>query len=156
LGVGIKKPTPFGFMATLAGVISYPIPLYSNVPIESQYFQPSRFVISAVTLGYTTTVTTSIPHNYVIGQECRLNIPRSFGCFQLNQATGFVLSIPSTTQVELSINSSKNVNNYIASSATTVAQIVAIGDINTGVVNNSGNMSTSTLIPGSFENISPL
>lgn len=143
-------------MSTLKGVISYPIPLYANVPIESQYYQPSRFVISALTRGQTTTVTTSVAHNYIIGQECRLIIPPSFGCRQLNEASGFVLSIPSTTQVELSIDSSINVDPYIASSATTVAQILAIGDLNSGVTNSSGISNQGTYVPGSFINISPL
>lgn len=143
-------------MTTLSGVVSYPIPLYANVPIQAQYYQPSRYVISAVTLGLTTIVTTSVAHNYVIGQTARMIIPPSFGCRQLNEVQGYVLSIPSTTQVELSIDSSKNVDAYIASSATTVAQILAIGDLNSGQINANGNLNTLTYIPGSFLNISPL
>ena len=93
--------------------------------------------------------------NYVVGQECRLIIPPTFGCRQLNNQTGFVLSLPAPDQVVLSIDSSKNVDPYTSSSATTVAQILAIGDVNTGPTNAQGNMVTSTLVPGSFQNISP-
>ncbi len=143
-------------MSTLPGVISYPIPPYQNLPINAQYYSPSRFVISAVTLGQTTTITTSVNHNYVIGQEIRLIIPPSFGCRQLNETSGFVLSIPSPTQVTVSINSLRNVDPYIASSATTVAQILAIGDVNTGVTNSQGRINNGTFIPGSFIDISPL
>jgi hypothetical protein len=137
------------------GVISYPIPAYQNVAIEPQFYSPSRFVISAITLGKTTTITTMLDNNYTIGQECRLIIPPSFGCRELNQATGYVISIPSADQVVLDIYSAGG-NPYIASSATTPAQILAIGDINSGQINNSGNMNTTTYINGSFINISPL
>lgn len=136
-------------------VISYPIPPYSNVPIEAQYYQPSRFVISAVALGSSTTVTTSTDHNYVIGQLVRLIIPPTFGCRQLNEQTGYVLSIPASNQIELSINSSQNVDPYVASTATTVAQTFGIGDGNSGQINSSGRINLNTNIPGSYINISP-
>lgn len=142
-------------MPSVGTVISYPIPAYQNMPIDADFYQPSRFVISAVGLGNTTTITTSTDHNYVIGQQCRLIIPPSFGCIQLNEAQGIVLSVPSTTQVVLNIDSSMNVDAYIASSATTVAQILAIGDVNEGQLNANGPMNTIPYIPGSFINISP-
>lgn len=135
--------------------ITGPIAPYSNVPINADYYEPSRFVISAITLGQTTTVTTTAAMNYVIGQEIRLLIPQSYGCRQLNEQTGFVISIPTTTQVVVSINSAQNVDPYIASSATTKAQIIAIGDINTGILSSTGATIPTTNIPGSFIDISP-
>jgi len=41
-------------------VLSPPIPPYQNLPIESQFYQPSQFFISAISLGTTTTVTTTV------------------------------------------------------------------------------------------------
>lgn len=131
-----------------------PIAPYNNLPIEPQNYLPSDYFISAITLGVTTTVTTSVNHNYVVGQQARLNIPPSFGSRQLNQQSGIVISIPSANQVTLNIDSSINVDPFIASMATTKAQIVAIGDINSGVSNNNGRAPTGTFIPGSFINIS--
>lgn len=132
-----------------------PVPPFSNVNIAPQNYEPSRFAISAITLGVTTTVTTSVNHNYVIGQEVRLIIPPSFGSRQLNEVKGNVLSIPAANQVTTNINSSKNVDPFVSSSATTVAQILAVGDVNTGAINTSGRSPTGTFIPGSFINISP-
>ena len=132
-----------------------PIALYNNLPIESQFYQPSRFVISAIALGTTTTITTSVDHNYVVGQEVRLLIPSSFGSYQLNERTGFILSIPFSTQFELDINTTVNVDAFILSSATTVAQCLALGDVNSGQT-NTGRTGNQTYIPGSFINISPL
>lgn len=144
-------------MAQQGGVLSYPIPAYQNVPPEPQFYQPNRFVIEDVSLGITTTVTTTEDHNYVIGQLCRLLIPSPFGCFQLNEVTGNVLSTPASDQVELSIDSSRNVDPYIASSDTfpSVAQIVAVGDYNYGQQNAQGRINQLTYVPGSFINISP-
>jgi hypothetical protein len=134
--------------------IQGPVPPYSNVNINAQYYAPQVFIITAVNLGFTTTITTSVNHDYVIGQEVRLNIPPTFGCRQLNQLTGFVLSIPSANQVVTTINSSQNVDPFVSSTAATQPQIVAIGDVNKGVTNISGRSNTGTYIPGSFINIS--
>lgn len=144
-------------MAQQGSVLTYPIPAYQNLPIEPDFYQPSRFVISNIALGLTTLVTTSVNHNYVIGQECRLLIPAPFGCYQLNEVLGYVLSIPMSNQVELSINSLINVDQFIASSDTypSVAQIVAVGDLNSGQINSNGRIQNKTYIPGSFINISP-
>ena len=136
-------------------VISYPISIYQNVPIEAGFYQPSRFVISDVDLGQTTIVTTTEDVNYVVGQLVRLIIPPSFGCRQLNEKQGYVLALPSSDEVEISIDSSLNVDPYIASSATTKAQILAVGNINSGIISSTGTVMSSTNIPGSFINISP-
>lgn len=166
LHLGGDKIPPFKESMTIppesGTVISYPIPANQNEPIHSDYFLPSRFVISDISLGQTTTVTATIAMNYAVGQEVRLIIPPMYGSYQLNNETGFVLSIPSLNQVQLSINSSQNVDAFIAFTPTipirqgySQAQIVAIGDTNTGATNAQGNKNTLTYIPASFINISP-
>ena len=142
-------------MTTLTGVISYPIPAYSNVPINANYYQPSVFVISGITLGSTTIVTSASNLNYVIGQQVRLVIPPTSLPRELNQQVGYVISLPTATSVEITINSNK-LNAFSAGTGLEAPQIIAIGDINQGAINNSGNQNTSTLVPGSFQNISPL
>ena len=98
-------------------------------------------------------------HNYVIGQLCRLIIPFFYGAQQLTNQSGYVISIPSATEVELTINSN-NSDPFIPSpnlsgENMTPPQIMAIGEINSGATNVSASMM-STAIPGSFLNISPL
>jgi|SRR5271170_6261154 len=129
-----------------------PIPPYNNPPIEPQNFQPSVFNITTISLGITTTVTTSVNHNYVIGQEVRLLIPSIYGPQVLNEQTGFVLQIPALNEVVLNINS-QNVTAFNLVSYPLPPQIVAVGNINTGSVNPNGP-KISTLLPGSFSNIS--
>lgn len=142
--------------------MSFPFPFVgpyapeSNPPIEPQYFQPSRFVISAISLGASTTFTTSEDHNYVIGQQVRVLIPEYYGTYQISGQEGFVTSIPSSTQVVVNINS-LNANSFVSSPVfgPTPPQIVAIGDVRNGAINASGRTNQSTQIPGSFINISP-
>lgn len=141
-------------MTSVGTVISYPIPNYQNLPINSDWYTPSRFVISAVTRGNQTIVTTSTDHNYVIGQQVRLIIPPSFGIRQLNETSPFVVAIPASDEVLLDIDSSR-MDAYIASSAATPAQIIAIGDIGSGAINSNGSQNQNLNIPGSFINISP-
>jgi len=137
-----------------------PRPPFSNPPIEPQNFQPSVFVISAISLGVNTTVTTSVNNNYVVGQQVRLLIPDKYGSRELNEQTGIVLSIPAPNQVILDINSN-GASSFIASptflpfQTKTLPQIAAIGDVNSGIISSTGRSIPTTNIPGSFINISP-
>lgn len=136
-------------MATISG----PIALYANIPIHPEYYQPRRFVISAISLGKTTTVTTSEDHDYVIGQNVRIRIPVLYGAQQLNAAYGMVISIPSTTQVEINIDSSF-ANAFIPNPLT--ATITNISQTNPVVItaNNSfktGNFVTISSVVGMTE-----
>lgn len=135
-------------------IISFPTPAYQNVPINVEFYQPSQFFITAITLGITTTVTTSVTHNYVVGQLVRLLIPFGWGSTQLNEKTGYVISIPTTSSVEIDINS-VGVDPFRIVNLTTKPQIVAVGDGNSGAINATGRVNQGLFIPGSFINISP-
>lgn len=138
-----------------AQVISYPTPyLNNNIPIDSDFYIPSRFVIEDITIGQTTTVQTTVDHNYVIGQQIRIFIPEGYGCVQLNGKTGYVISIPNDDEVVVNIDSSRNVNQFIAADLDNSPAITAIGDINSGIQSSTGVVIPSTAIPGSFINIS--
>lgn len=136
-------------------IISFPTPFFNNnIPIDADFYQPSRFVISNITLGQTTFIITSIDHNYFIGQLIRLFIPKGFGCTQLNNLSGYVIDIPLSNEVEVSIDSSKTVDPFIAASETNSPAIMAIGDNNTGTLNTNGRINQVTTVPGAFINIS--
>lgn len=136
-------------------LLNGPIPPYTNPPIEPQFYMPSRFEITNISLGSTTIITTSTNHNYVIGQLVRLLVPSGYGCNALNNQLGYVISIPSPSEVEVNINS-LNITPFINANLNTVPQIVAVGDINTGQINSSGLLIQNIFIPGSFQDISPL
>ncbi len=143
-------------MTSVGTIISFPTPQYQNAPINAQFYSPSRFVISAIVLGKTTTITTTTDMNYVVGQQVRLIIPPAYGSIQLNEAQGYVLSLPAINQVELSINSLVYVDPFISANFPQILpQILAIGDVLSGAT-NTNSLNLATTIPGAFENISPL
>ena len=132
-----------------------PTPAYTNPPIQPQFYQPSRFIVTSITLGADTLVTTSVNHNYVIGQLTRLLVPQPYGTYQLNEQSAYVIAIPAPNQVLLNINSSLY-NAFVSSPAysPTTPQILAIGDINTPIPNAFGLSNLQTTIPGAFIDIS--
>jgi hypothetical protein len=133
-----------------------PTPPESNPPINPQYYAPRRYVISDIYLGPTTSVTTTIDNDYVVGQLVRLIIPFGYGSNQLNNQEAYVIDIPTDDTVILDIDSQNY--DYFNPSFTgnlTLPQIIAIGDIGNGTTNGTGNVNESTFIPGSFINISP-
>ena len=138
-----------------------PIAPEHNPPIEPQNFQPSRFVISAITFGVTTTFTVlpafGVNNNYVIGQLVRFLIPNAYGTIELNGQQGYVVAIPGTNQFTVNINTSQGYDIFIPSPVhgPTLPEVLAIGDINSGIISSTGPSIPTTTIPGAFINISP-
>lgn len=133
-----------------------PHPPYYNPTPNPENFKPSRFVISNITKGVTTTVTTTATHNYIVGQEVRILVPFTYGMPQITGQSAYVLSVPSPTSFVVNINSIIY-NNFIGNPSVplnTKPQVVAIGDVNTGIISSTGRSIPSTAIPGSFQNIS--
>jgi hypothetical protein len=112
-------------------------------------YAPGVAFIEAISTGTTTTVTTTAPHNFVVGQEIAFRIPQSWGTTQLNSlpntATpgkpryGYVISVTNTTTFVCTFNSTGytafNTNQTVASvPGLTFPQVVAVGDVNTGGV----------------------
>lgn len=123
------------------------------------YF-PGQTFISAITTGTTTTIDTTDAHNFVVGQEVAFRIPSVWGTTQLNSLPntvtpgspiyGYVIAVTDYNTVVVNINSSSftafNSNQPMSAgvSGLTWAQIVAVGDVNTGGVQIS---SGSALYP---------
>jgi hypothetical protein len=141
---------------SIMSVISVPVPAYANPPIQDQFYAPSRFVIDQIVMGRTTLVNTTVDMNYVVGQLVRLVIPAPYAAFQLNGKQGYVISLPAADIVEIDIDSDfYDAFNPTPVDDSNVPQILAIGDINSGIISSSGRVIPSTNIPGSFINISP-
>lgn len=109
-------------------------------------YAPGNSFISALTLGNTTTVTTTAPSNFVVGQEVAFRIPSAWGPIQLNENSnvlipgspvyGYVVSVTNSTTFVVNINSSAftpfNANQAFLSVGLSYPQVVAVGDVNTG------------------------
>jgi len=128
-----------------------------NPPINPQYYQPRSYVISDLTRGVNTTVTTDVNHDYVIGQLVRLLIPNVYGTYQISGQTGYVIQIPAADEVVVNINS-LNSDPFVTMPfyGPTPPQILAIGDVNSGYISSTGQNIPFVGIPGSFINISPI
>lgn len=125
------------------------------------YFPGASF-ISAITLGATTTVTTTDAHNFTVGQEVAFRIPQQWGTVELNSLPntlspgspvyGYVIAVTDYRTVVVNISSSAftafNSNQTVASvNGLSYPQIVAVGDVNTGGVQIS---SGSPLYPSPY------
>jgi hypothetical protein len=110
------------------------------------YF-PGQTFISTITLGTTTTITTTDAHNFRVGQEVAFRIPSQWGTVELNSLPnipipgspiyGYVITVTDYQTVVVNINSSAytafNSNQTVASvPGLSYPQIVAVGDVNTG------------------------
>lgn len=110
-------------------------------------YVPEENVITAITLGASTTVTTAQYHNLEVGQEIAFRIPNQWGTIELNSLPntiipgspiyGYVTSVTDNWTFVCNINSSaftaftSNVA-VSAVSGLTFPQVVAVGDVNTG------------------------
>lgn len=119
-------------------------------------YLPEDNIISAITTGATTTVTTTMYHNFEVGQEIAFRIPTFWGTTQLNSLPntlipgspiyGYVTSITDNWTFVCNINSSSFTaftDNGTMTSTTLLglsyAQVLSVGDVNTG-----GNLITAT------------
>lgn len=116
-------------------------------------YAPGVAYISAISTGATTTITTTAPHNFVVGQEVAFRIESAWGTVELNSLPdalipgspiyGFVQSVTSSTQFVVNINSTGYTaftTNVPVNSLAGVAapQVIAVGDVNSGGVAYSG------------------
>lgn len=121
-------------------------------------YLPEDNYISAITTGTTTTVTCTMYHNFEVGQEIAFRVPTFWGTTQLNSLPntlipgspvyGYVTSITDNWTFVCSINSTGytafNTNQSSIPTNVTPAQVLAVGDVNTG---GQSITSTSPLYP---------
>lgn len=110
-------------------------------------YAPGVADISAIVLGAQTTVTTTSPHNFVVGQQVAFRIPAPYGTVQLNSLPnitipgspvyGYVTAVNSAVQIVVNINSTGYTAFTYPLTAQVIAglgaaQILAVGDNNSG------------------------
>lgn len=168
---GMQQIAGIPFVVTVTGATTFTIPWNTNQsaytaidgaatgsPTVMQVLYPNLYApsvgfISALSLGATTTVTTTAPTNIQVGQEIAFRIPSVWGTVQLNSLPdpiipgspiyGYVQSVSSSTQFVVAINSAAftafNSNQPFGSfSGQSFPQVVPVGDINSGGNSYSG------------------
>lgn len=161
---GMQQIQGIPFTVTVTGATTFTIPWNTNqsaytalsaspsgatvkkVLYPYLYF-PGETVISAISLGTTTTIDTASAHNFRVGQEVAFRIPSDWGTVQLNSLPntlvpgspvyGYVVSVTDYNTVVVNIDSSaytaftSNVS-FAGAPGRSLPQIVAVGDVNTG------------------------
>ena len=130
-------------------------------------YLPQDNVISAITLGNTTRIQTTMYHNFEPGQEIAFRIPNQWGTTQLNSLPnliipgspiyGYVVSITDNWTFIVNINSSAftaYTDNIAVANVVglTFPQVLSVGDVNTGglsiyTAGVNGFLTTSPLYP---------
>lgn len=165
---GMQQIAGVHFTVTVTGATTFTIPWNTNQSNYTAYdtatstedgfvmqvlypylYAPGVNVISAITLGTTTTIDTTDAHNFVVGQEVAFRIPTAWGTQQLNSLPnqtipgspiyGYVIAVTDYNTVVVNIDSSaytafdsnQPFTSFVGQS---FAQIVAVGDVNTGGV----------------------
>ncbi len=113
-------------------------------------YVPQDNYVSLISLGSTTQITTTMDHNFEVGQEIAFRIPQQWGTVELNSlpnlltpgapAYAYVISVASNRTFTCNINSTAftafNPNQPITPTNTipglTWPQVLAVGDVNTG------------------------
>lgn len=164
---GMPQICGIPFVVTVTGATTFTIPWNTNQSNFTAYnfgggavvqatmkkilypslFAPGASYISAIATGATTTITTTAPHNYVVGQSVAFRIPQIYGTSELNSLPnvvipgqpiyGFVTSVPTANSFVVSVNSTGytafNSNQPVtAVNGLQFANVVAVGDVNTG------------------------
>lgn len=175
---GMQQIAGIPFMVTVTGATTFTISWNTN---QSNYtaiaagglnanasfkqilypvlYAPGVSFVEAITLGTTTIIDTTVPHNFVVGQEIAFRIPSAWGTSQLNSLPntlipgspiyGFVTAVNSSTEFVCNINSSAftafNSNQpFLSFHGEQWPQVVAVGDVNTGGWQyNGGNLYPS-------------
>lgn len=116
-------------------------------------YVPGTAFISAISTGSTTTITTTAPHNFVVGQEIAFRIPSVYGTTGLNTLPNntipgspvyyYVTSITSNTVFVCNAVSTGftafNSNQPVTSvPGLQLPQVLAVGDVNSGGAAYSG------------------
>lgn len=177
---GMPQISLMPFVITVTGATTFTIPWNTN---QSNYtalsasptgayvrqvlnpfiYEPGVNFISAITTGTTTTVTTTAPHNFVVGQEVGFRIPSVWGTTQLNTLPNtsipgspvyyYVTSVTSNTVFVCNAISTGftafNSNQTVASvPGMNLPQVFAAGDVNSGGAPYSGgNLYPSPSFP---------
>lgn len=132
--------TAFNSATSTSNVGSFKKVLYPDL------YLPDVSFISAITLGATTTISTTTQNQIHVGQEVGFRIPSVWGTAELNELPnliipgqpvyGYVVSVTDVQNFVVSINSSSytafNSNLAFSSSGRTFAQVVPVGDVNSG------------------------
>lgn len=166
--VTVATATTFSIDVDSSGFTSAATSGFMKKVLYPDLYIPHRASITRIALGPTTTITTSVNHAFVVGQEVLIQIPTvsptAWGTFQLDTETfnqqnvipqqAYVLSVPTSNSIEVNVNSSgfgafEYPTPAEANLGMTFPAVYAIGSQNFGL-SGPGPFSPPITIPGAF------
>jgi hypothetical protein len=180
---GMLQISPAAYTVTVLSTTTFSIPVNSSgfaaaatAGFMKQILYPDLYVpygtvITAISTGTTTTITTALNHGFVVGQEVFFVIPTvsttAWGTTQLDTLAyntanavpqqAYVTSVPAANQIVVNVNSTGYTAFAYPTSAQaalgmTFPQVVAIGDQNSGISGSSAipPVTPPITIPGAY------
>ncbi len=156
--VTVTGPTTFVIFWDTSGsnytaLSGSPVGAYVRQVLYPWLYEPGVAYIGGITLGSSTLVSCTSNHNFVVGQQIAFRIPSAYGTTGLNSLPnaqipgspiyGYVTAVPANSSFVCNINSSSfsafNENQPVSSvPGLQFAQVLAVGDVNTGGTPYSG------------------
>lgn len=124
--------------------------------MSAQLYTPYICNITAVTKGQKLTqLTTDVPYGFVIGNQVSFQVPKQYGMRQLDGQKAYVLTTDNATQFTVVLDSSQ-FDPFVVPSITppTVidpAQVMSVGDANSGYSAPGAVQPMYQTIPGAFQ-----
>lgn len=122
------------------------------MPSLTSQYQPFATGISSITPnGRNSIVTTDVDHGFGIGDEVLFQIPQQWGMIQLNGLSGYVTAATTDTiTVDINTSTFDPFTIPVNPLAGSPAQVLPIGDRNTGYQASGYTPPTPITIPGAF------
>ena len=122
----------------------------SIMSYQGQYYVPYVVEITAISNAYPTVVTTSPNHAYVVGNTARLYIPQAYGMSQANLLSATILAVSSNTATMDLDTRGFDAFSVPSPAPAQPAQLVPVGDDNTGYKSPGAVPPEYQTVPGAF------
>lgn len=113
-------------------------------------YSPFVCEISNIAPGQETVITTSINHEFVVGNQVRIFMPPRWGMAEIDGKTGLILAVTGDT-LTVNIDSLNFTPFTTPANITDYPQVIPVGDQNTGYTIQNGEQPAQLVIPGSFK-----
>lgn len=99
--------------------------------LENPTYGPAMRLISNITNGNPASVTTTFNHGYITGMIVRLNVPRNFGMYEVNQLYAPITVTGNTTfTIELDTTRMSSYNAPVQMYERHTSYVTPIGEVN--------------------------
>jgi len=112
--------------------------------IPAKYYSPTRRYITDITAAAAAVITTSVAHNYLVGDIIRVYCPAAFGMTEINGVQGTVTAVTAST-ITTDINSAAFTafafpTSAVAAAGVSFPHVVPVGEVATKLTSSMDNV----------------